>query len=156
MGHEDHVKGVFLQIGLHFAQHPLVGGVDGGVDGQTAVLIAQLVNDPEQPRRPLRNLDIGVSDLPVQIFPRKLIGVEHDGMMSPQRQGLFDGGGSGIVTAAGAAGQNQRIQSSFTSGGVFSSLLVSIRAATAAKIRLKPIQMQRSREKTYRRSSAPR
>ena len=141
VGHDYHIKMVMLEKLPHGAKHGLVHRIHRGVDRQLPVAVSQLVEKAEKMGSLLGGFDIAVSHQLVKALPCQGVGVQHGDLMTPPLQLLFHRGTCGIVTAAGAAGQNQCVHRSFTSTEVFSSRLVNIRRPIPRQIREKPVMI---------------
>ena len=141
VGHDYHIKVVVLEIRPHGGKHCLVGRVHRRVDRQLPVAVSQLIEEAKKMGSLLGSFDVAISHQLVKALPCQGIGVQHGDPMAPPLQLLFHRGTCGIVTAAGAAGQNQCVHRSFTSTEVFSSRLVNIRRPIPRQIREKPVMI---------------
>ena len=126
VGHDDHIRRMLRQVGLHHRYHAAVGKVHRRTARQLPIQLARRIDGSKQLRCLLHHGDIDLIDPPCQLFALHGIGIEHRRTMSAPLHFLQDGLRRRIMAATRTAGQNQRIHRICTPIGSLSSLLLSI------------------------------
>ncbi len=150
VGHEDGVKAVLGQEDLHGVGGSAVGKIDGRAPGELAVKLPQGVGRTEEAGRLLHQGHISVADPADGAVALQSIGVHEHRLIAPTFAFLPQGFRRGVVSAAGAAGQDQDLHSTFTATRPRSSLLRWKRRSTAQDKSRKPPHIARGQEKISR------